>query len=421
MKPSPRWTDRLSALAAGLRASLEGTLLQAAKTAVASGISWLVAADLLGNQIPVFAPLAAVLTVQVTVWQSVSRGLQRVAGVMVGVVVAGAFAQVAGIHAWSIALVIFVSLVVGRALRLGTQGSIQVPISALLVLVLGATLGGYGFDRVLDTAIGAACGILINLIVFPRTHLNEAEARVRGVASGLAALVERVAGHVHPGEPAPAAPDPDDLLDAARQLGPEVTAAGRVVSRAEEACRWNPAGQRGRATAEQLHAAMPVLEMVERQVRGMARAVSEAGPGWSLSPHPSEALARLLVEVAAELRAWDPVDHPVPPEEPQRAGPAEAAAIPAGAPGPAGAASGPGGDRAAGEAPGRDERGGQIEDGLYDAVLGSLRGSGLTPHAAALVTAIAVDARRIREELSWRPSLEIRAPGWRSLFDQGAV
>lgn len=124
VKLSPRWTGRLTALVGGLRASLEGTLLHAAKTAVASGVSWLVAADLLGNQIPVFAPLAAVLTVQVTVWQSVSRGLQRVAGVMVGVVVAGAFAQVAGIHAWSIALVIFISLLLGRALRLGTQGAI---------------------------------------------------------------------------------------------------------------------------------------------------------------------------------------------------------------------------------------------------------------------------------------------------------
>ena len=335
------------------------------------------AADLLGNQIPVFAPLAAVLTVQVTVWQSVSRGLQRVAGVMVGVVVAGAFAQVAGIHAWSIALVIFVSLLVGRALRLGTQGSIQVPISALLVLVLGATLGGYGFDRVIDTAIGAACGILVNLIVFPRTHLDEAEARVRGVA-------ERAGGAGGDGSPATSTRasrlrpprTPTTLLDAARQLGPEVTAAARVVSRAEEACRWNPAGQRGRATAEQLHAAIPVLEMVERQVRGMARAVTEAGPGWSLPPHPSEALARLLVEVAAELRAWDPVDHPVPPEEPQRAGPAEAAAIPPG--------RGPGRCRlGAGRRPGRRRGPGPRRTGRPDRGRPLRRGARLAPRFRA--------------------------------------
>jgi len=85
----------------------------------------------------------------------------------VGVLVAFGFARVAGIHAWSIALVVFVSILAGQALRLGQQGSVQVPVSALLVLVLGATTGGYALDRVVDTAIGAACGILVNLVVVP--------------------------------------------------------------------------------------------------------------------------------------------------------------------------------------------------------------------------------------------------------------
>ena len=91
-------TRQLSEALGLLRDRLEGPLLHAAKTAVAAGFSWFVAANLLGNQIPVFAPLAAVLTVQVTIWQSVSRGLQRVAGVMVGVLVAGVFAHLAGIN-----------------------------------------------------------------------------------------------------------------------------------------------------------------------------------------------------------------------------------------------------------------------------------------------------------------------------------
>ena len=49
-------------------------LVQAAKTAVAAGLAWFLAADIIGNNLPVFAPLAAVLTVQVTVWDSVSAG-----------------------------------------------------------------------------------------------------------------------------------------------------------------------------------------------------------------------------------------------------------------------------------------------------------------------------------------------------------
>jgi len=56
------------------------------------------------------------------------------------------------------------------------------------------------------------------------------------------------------------------------------------------------------------------------------------------------------------------------------------------------------------------------QDGLYEAVLEALRGSGPNPHAAAAGAAIAVDARRIREELSATPSSPLETPGWRSLF-----
>ena len=403
VKRTDALTGQLSEALELLRGRLEGPLLHAVKAAVASGFSWFVAANLLGNQIPVFAPLAAVLTVQVTIWQSVSRGLQRVAGVMVGVLVAGVFAHVAGIHAWSIAVVIFVSLLVGRAMRLGTQGAIQVPISALLVLVLGATTGGYGFDRVIDTAIGAACGILVNLAVFPRIHLGEANARVRSLGEALASLVRGVATWVtsaeaatvtSPRDPAlTSAPadtaaaavpeDPDSLLGAARLLSDQVTAAARAVSNAEESWRWHPAGRRQRDAVENLHAAIPVLQMVEREVRGIARTAAEAGTSWDLPAPAALALARLLIQVASELESWWP---------PDQVGGETGAATP------------------------RSELLSADQDGLYEAVLDALRGSGPNPHAAAAAAAIAVDARRIREELSATPSSPLEAPGWRSLF-----
>ena len=403
VKRSDSLTGQLSEALGLLRGRLEGPLLHAVKTAVASGFSWFVTANLLGNQIPVFAPLAAVLTVQVTIWQSVSRGLQRVAGVMVGVLVASAFAHVAGIHAWSIAVVIFVSLLLGRAMRLGTQGSIQVPISALLVLVLGATTGGYGIDRVVDTAIGAACGILVNLAVFPRIHLGEANARVRSLAEGLGSLVRGVAAWVDraeaatgtsPENPSPTSPpgdaaaapppeDPDSLLGAARLLSDQVTAAARAVGNAEESWRWHPAGRRQRQAVENLHAAIPVLEMVERQVRGIARTAAEAGTRWDLPPPAAAALTQLLIQVASELEGWWP---------PDQVGGETGAATP------------------------RGELLSADQDGLYEAVLEALRGSGPNPHAAAAAAAIAVDARRIREELSATPSSPLETPGWRSLF-----
>ncbi len=183
-----------------MRTRLEGPLrwlgpvvVQAAKTGVAAGLAWFLAADVVGNNLPVFAPLAAVLTVQVTVWDSVSRGLQRALGVVVGVLVAYTLARLLGVHVWSVALVVFFSWLAGQTLRLGQQGAVQVPVSALLVLVLGASSSGYAVDRVVDTVLGAAVGILVSLVTVPKTNLARAQVQLREVEAGIANVLRALA------------------------------------------------------------------------------------------------------------------------------------------------------------------------------------------------------------------------------------
>jgi uncharacterized membrane protein YgaE (UPF0421/DUF939 family) len=359
--------------------------LQAAKTAVAAGISWFIAANVIGNRIPVFAPLAALLTVQVTVWDSLARGLQRVLGVVVGVLVAYGFARLAGINAWSIALVIFVSLLAGRALRLGQQGSIQVPVSALLVLVLGATTGGYALDRVLDTVVGAATGILVNLVIVPPTQVKGARREVNVFAGALATLLRGVAQSiVLPGA------DLAAHLQQARRLGDDTKAASLAVERSEAATRLNPAGRRDRPAVQILQSAVRTLTLVERAARGITRALADAPSTWRPPDELGRLLSELLVAVAGELEAWGArVTSETAP-----GGPPE----PVGAPGPGMAAGAP-------------------VDDLYHQILVASRARDVEPETAAVVTAIALDAHRISQELVAAPSLPTAAlPSWRALF-----
>jgi uncharacterized membrane protein YgaE (UPF0421/DUF939 family) len=359
--------------------------LQAAKTAVAAGISWFIAANVMGNRIPVFAPLAALLTVQVTVWDSVARGLQRVLGVVVGVLVAYGFARLAGINAWSIALVIFVSLLAGRALRLGQQGSIQVPVSALLVLVLGATTGGYALDRVLDTVVGAATGILVNLVIVPPTQLKSARREVNAFAGALATLLRGVAQSiVLPGA------DMAAHLQQARRLSDDTKAASLAVERSEAATRLNPAGRRDRPAVQILQSAVKTLTLVERAARGITRALADAPSTWRPPDELGRLLSELLVAVACELEAWGAgVSSETAP-----GGPAERV----GASGPGVAAGAP-------------------ADDLYHQTLVASRAREVEPETAAIVTAIALDAHRISQELAAAPNLPAAAlPSWRALF-----
>ena len=357
----------------------------AAKTAVAAGLSWLIAYNVVGNNIPVFAPLAALLTVQVTVWESVSRGVQRILGVVVGVLVSYGFARLAGINAWSIALIVFVSLLAGRALHLGQQGSIQVPVSALLVLVLGATNSGYALDRVVDTVVGAGVGILVNLVAVPRTHLEQAQEAVHEFCGAMATLLSDIAAGLSQPET-----DRCAYLARARKLGDQAEAAALVVQRTETATRWNPIGRRDRPTLERLQGALRVLFVVERPVRGIARTLADAPDGSLLPPPVASPSAELLREVAGELVSW--ADRVTSRQgQPRGANTANAVARPTAPAAPA---------APAGTAPTVPE---PSATALYRSVLLASRAPGITPEAAAIASVIALDAHRIIEELAASP------------------
>ncbi len=353
--------------------SLAPPLVQAAKTAVAAGLAYFIAADVIGNHLPVFAPLTAALTVQVTVWDSVSRGLQRALGVVVGVLVAYGLAKVLGLHVWSVTLVVFVSWLAGQALQLGQQGAVQVPISALLVLVLGASTSEYALDRVVDTFLGAATGILVSLVAVPKTNLAEAQARVRDLAAMAAAVLRDVADGLS-GQ----STDFSALLGKAGQLDDEAQKVALVVQGAETATRWSPTGHRDRPAAEALLAALKTLDNVQRSTRGMARVLADARPAPHLPPGVAGPLADLLRTVSGEVGTW-------------------VTDVTSGTAMPGVAGDGTAADK-------------------YEQVLAAAHSTGVDAQAAATADAVAMYARRIGDDLHAEPSPAAARPTWRSLL-----
>ena len=85
---------------------------------------------------PLIAALTALIVVQVTLTETLVNGLQRVASVVAGVLVALVFVSVVGLSWWSLGLLVGASIVVGQLLRLGPQ-LVEAPISAMLVLGVG--------------------------------------------------------------------------------------------------------------------------------------------------------------------------------------------------------------------------------------------------------------------------------------------
>ena len=160
-------------------------ILLATKAAVAAGIAWAVALLADPHSRPYFAPLAVILIVQPTVYDSLSRAFQRVAGVVLGVAAALAVSHFLTPSGWSIAIIVFAGLLLGWSLRLGPQGVVQVPVSALLVFAVGSATPDYGGRRVVETLIGSAIAVLAVLVSPSAPDAGARDLRCPGTAASL--------------------------------------------------------------------------------------------------------------------------------------------------------------------------------------------------------------------------------------------
>jgi len=244
--------------------------LRTAKTTLAAVLSFVLAERLHTSPEPVLAPLTALLVVQLTMYETVAQGLQRVASVLAGVLVAVGVASVVGLSWWSLGAVVAVSLILGRLLRLGPQ-LLEMPISAMLVLAVGDAAAGHAaVGRVYETLIGAAVGVAVNAVIAPPLYLQPAGDAVAELAERLAGFGRGLAEGLRAGWSRAAA---DRWLTEARALGGEVARADRTLARAEQSARLNPRGGRARDVQPRLRIGLTGLEHCYVTLRNLCRAL----------------------------------------------------------------------------------------------------------------------------------------------------
>ncbi|MCL8207467.1 MAG: FUSC family protein [Actinomycetia bacterium] len=283
----------------GLSTGLVGgatAALYIAKTALAAGLAWQLAVWAVGHPRPYFAPLAVVLVMQVTVRESYLRAVQRVLGVVAGVLVAYFLGRWLGVGAGSIALVVLAGLTLGRLLSLSPAGAVQVPVSALLVMVVGASSPGYALDRVVDTAIGAAVAVGVNLLLLPPTYLDQVHTALGRLADRLGRLLEEMGSEL---------PRLDSAwLERARALEADVAAARQAIALCREAAWWNPAARPQAARLPRWERLLTALEHLAIQLRGLNRSLADAvrdDPGALDRLAPEAALWTVVGGVLQEL------------------------------------------------------------------------------------------------------------------------
>lgn len=136
-------------------------------TSIAACTAW-TASLLLDLASPVPAAVAAVLTVALSLNRSLRTGAALVVATAVALVIAFVLYQAWGLHVWTAGVIVAASLVVGRVMKLGMEGSLQIPATALFVYVLGEGLtDGVIINRILATLLGVVIGVLFSLVAHP--------------------------------------------------------------------------------------------------------------------------------------------------------------------------------------------------------------------------------------------------------------
>lgn len=283
---------------------------------VAATASYVVGILLFPGTQPLLAPLTAMLVVQVTPMSLLASGLDRVVAVVSGVVLAIGFAAVVPLRWWSLGLLILIALTIGQYLRLRSN-LIEVAISAMLVLGVGS-IGAEtaAWQRIAETLVGAAGGVLMTLLFPPKVAVADAGEAIDGLANRIRTMLDDAATEV---DDIAGDGDPERLasrlrsaaarwLGAARQITYDIPQVGAALLQAEEGRRLNLRGLRTPHVEPGLRQGLEALEHSAVSLRGLMRDLAEATDGsWLSEPGGSAELRRLaqsLREMAAGIGAF---------------------------------------------------------------------------------------------------------------------
>ena len=255
-----------------LQTSARSPILQVLKTSVAVIASWLLCALLFQQQAPIFAAIAALIVVQPSVNQSLAKGVERSVGVILGVVLAYGVGYLFGTASWVILTAIVISLIAAWTLKLGQGSANQIPISAMLVLSIGNLGPGYAVDRILETIIGAAIGLAVNVLIVPPVLLQPAHLAVARLGREVAASMERLQRVLR--EPTSQYVLAETLTKA-RELRGLREAAEDAILRGEESLTLNPRRGRHRRVLQRDVELLSRLSILVTRLLGMTRAVHD--------------------------------------------------------------------------------------------------------------------------------------------------
>jgi uncharacterized membrane protein YgaE (UPF0421/DUF939 family) len=242
------------------------TAVQACKAGVAAVLAWFVTMYLLQLPQPYLAPWAALAVVRPTVHWSVLTGLRQVAAVALGVLIAVLAVALMPGRELALAVCVPVAFLIGYWPRLDDQG-LYVPFTALFMVAVDNVEQPFVLLRMLETGLGAAIGMGVNLLVAPPVRVFTVDARARRDGEETAAVLREFAARLRDEE------DGDEPWSSrSRHLDQRAGEARSAMRHSRDSLRLNPRRSEAwlRESSDRASAAFDLIRRVNRSVRAIA-------------------------------------------------------------------------------------------------------------------------------------------------------
>jgi uncharacterized membrane protein YgaE (UPF0421/DUF939 family) len=252
------------------QARLRSKVWQIGQCAVAAGVAWVIAADLLGHPTPFFAPIAAVVSLGTSYGQRLRRVAEVTVGVALGVLLGDLLTTWLGSGGWQITLI--VSLAMATAVLLG-QGVLfvnQAAVQAIVVSTLVPTPGA-AFVRWTDALIGGGVALVAAAVV-PRAPLRRPREQAGVVMRKISTLLRAAAQSILDGDTERAM----SVLRDARTTDELVTELRAAAEEGLSVVRSSPFRRRHRGRVRAMAELVEPLDFALRNTRVLVRRVAVA-------------------------------------------------------------------------------------------------------------------------------------------------
>ena len=272
---------------------------------ISGAVAWLVGDALVPNG-GVVAAIVSTLSIRISLHKSLREGFGQIVGTAIGAGVALLTVSLFNFGFIAVGTTILLCAVVARALHLGEVASVNVPVTALIVIGPGIS-GSTAAHRLASTLIGAAIAIFFSYFSHPKTPIDRAREQIRNVSEKAAELLAEMSEGVAAGY---TQRDAGGWLARARLLVEEVPAIRAQSVEARSHARWFPTAEKD--VAEEMYIEGIAVEHTLVQVRTIARTLFdsavEGGIADSMKKQIAVALSAASYAISAHVDLPDDIN-----------------------------------------------------------------------------------------------------------------